>query len=260
MWSGISTGASAGSGGVTERWRRRLVGALAPLFEVRAVIAIVLMSAAAWVFIELAEEVVEGEAIPFDETLLRSLRSPDDPAVPRGPAWLQEAMRDVTALGSYTVVSLMTVATLAYLWMARQWRTAVFVLVAVLGALLWIVLLKAGFDRPRPALVPHFTTVESASFPSGHSAAAAAVYLTLGVLLARFQERRRLRLFFVGLALAIAGLVGFSRVYLGVHWPSDVVAGWTLGGGWALGCWLAATWLRRRHVLPDSLDQDSASS
>jgi undecaprenyl-diphosphatase len=139
--------------------------------------------------------------------------------------------------------------------MVRQLRDALFVLAAAAGAILWITLLKLGFDRPRPDLVPHFMTAQTPSFPSGHSAAAAAVYLTLGALLARFQTRRRLRLFFVGLAVAITVLVGFSRVYLGVHWPSDVVAGWTLGGGWAVACWLMATWLGRRHVLPESADQ-----
>ncbi len=233
---------------------RGWLSALRPLLELRAIIAIVLLSAAAWIFIELAEEVTEGEAIPFDETLLLALRSPDDPAVPRGPVWLQEVMRDVTALGGYTIVSLITIATVAYLWMARQGRAAVFVVASVAGALFWITVFKLGFDRPRPDLVPHIMDVRSPSFPSGHSAAAASVYLTLGVLVARFQSRRRLQLFFIGLAVSVAVLVGISRVYLGVHWPSDVVAGWTLGGGWALCCWLAATWLRQRRVLPGALD------
>jgi undecaprenyl-diphosphatase len=228
---------------------------LRPLLELRPLLGILLLGALAWVFIEIADEVVEGEAIPFDERLLLAFRSAADPAQPRGPAWLPEVVRDITALGGYTILTLVTVATLAYLWMARQGRVALFVLVAAAGALLWIVVFKLGFDRPRPELVPHIMAAHSPSFPSGHSAAAAAIYLTLGVLLARFQTRRRLRLFFVGLAVAITVLVGLSRVYLGVHWPSDVVAGWTLGGGWAIGCWLAATWLRRRHVLPETADQ-----
>ncbi len=226
-----------------------------PLFELRPLLAIVLLGAAAWVFIEIADEVVEGEAIPFDETLLLALRSAADPAVPLGPMWLQESIRDITALGGYTVLSIVTFSTAAYLWMAGQRRVAFFVVVAAAGAVLWVTLLKLGFDRPRPDLVPHIMSAETPSFPSGHSTAAAAIYLMLGALLARFQTRRLLRLFFVGLAVAITVLVGFSRVYLGVHWPSDVVAGWTLGGGWAVACWLAASWLRWRHVLPETAEQ-----
>jgi undecaprenyl-diphosphatase len=238
------------SRGLVDLW-----AALRPLLELRPLLAILLLGAAAWVFIEIADEVLEGEAIPFDETLLLALRTVADPAVPRGPVWLQEAVRDITALGGYTILTVVTVATAAYLWMARQGRVALFVLAAATGALFWVVLFKLGFDRPRPELVPHIMAAPTPSFPSGHSASAAAVYLTLGALLARFQTRRRLRLFFVGLAVAITVLVGFSRVYLGVHWPSDVVAGWTLGGGWAVACWLAASWLRRRHVLPETADQ-----
>ncbi len=238
---------------------RALLDRLRPLLELRPLLAIVLLGAAAWVFLELADEVLEGEAIPLDETLLLALRDPADPALPRGPIWLQEVVRDVTALGGYAVLTLVTLATLAYLWMARQGRVALFVLAAAGGAVFWIVTLKLGIDRPRPELVPHYMAATSPSFPSGHSTAAAAIYLTLGALLARFQTRRRLRAFFVGLAVTITVLVGLSRIYLGVHWPSDVVAGWTLGGGWAVACWLVATWLRRRRVLPETADQPESS-
>lgn len=222
--------------------------------------AVVLLGAAAWVFIELADEVIEGEAIPFDEALLLVLRAPDDPSALWGPVWLNEAVRDITALGGYTLLSIITLATVAYLWLARQRREAVFVLASAAGAVLWIVLLKAGFDRPRPDLVPHGVAVHSASFPSGHASASAAIFLTLGALLARFQHRRRLRVFFIGLAVFLTLLVGVSRVYLGVHWPSDIVAGWTLGGGWALLCWLVASWLEARHVLPAEGDQEDSSA
>jgi undecaprenyl-diphosphatase len=224
---------------------------LRPLFELRPLIGILLLGAAAWVFIEIADEVVEGEAIPFDETLLLAFRTTGDPATPIGPLWLQEAIRDITALGGYTVLSIVTLATASYLWMARQPRLALFILAAAAGAIICVTLLKIGFDRPRPDLVPHIMTAETPSFPSGHSTASAAVYLMLGVLLARVQRRRRLRLFFVGLAVTITVLVGLSRVYLGVHWPSDVVAGWTLGGGWAIACWLLATWFWRDVRLPE---------
>jgi undecaprenyl-diphosphatase len=231
---------------------------LRPLLELRPLIAIVLLGAAAWIFIEIADEVIEGEAILFDETLLLALRTAADPATPLGPLWLQEAIRDITALGGYTVLSIVTLSTAAYLCMAGQARVALFIVAAAAGAVLLVTILKIGFDRPRPDLVTHLVTTETPSFPSGHSTASAAVYLMLGALLARFQRRRRLRLFFVGLAVAITVLVGFSRVYLGVHWPSDVVAGWTLGGAWAVGCWLIATWLRGHHVFPEVADQPAS--
>lgn len=239
-----------------------LLRAVRPLFELRALVAVVLLGTAAWVFIELADEVIEGEAIPLDETLLLALRTADDPALPIGPVWLQEVMRDVTALGGYTVLSIVTLATAAYLWLARQGRLAGLILLAAVGAVVWTFFFKLGFDRPRPDLVPHAMRAPSPSFPSGHSTAAAAVYLTFGALLAWFQERRRLKLFFVGIAVTITLLVGISRIYLGVHWPSDVVAGWSLGGGWAIFCWLIATWLRWHQVLPqaDQVKSDDASA
>ena len=107
-------------------------------------------------------------------------------------------------------------------------------------------LLKLGFARPRPELVSHLVNVNSFSFPSGHATMATITYLTLGVLLARVQKRRHMKLYLLAVASILALLVGFTRVYLGVHWPTDVIAGWCVGTAWALGCWLLATWLQDR--------------
>ena len=147
------------------------------------------------------------------------------------------------------VKHLVTAATVIYLFLVGRPRTAVFILVAVLGATLLTVVLKLGFARPRPDLVPHAMRTASASFPSGHSSGAAAVYLTLGAILASFQDRRRVKLFIMGLAVVVTMLVGISRLYLGVHWPSDIIAGWALGAGWAVLCWVVAAYLRRARVL-----------
>ena len=118
--------------------------------------------------------------------------------------------------------------------MAGKRGAAFLVVVAVVGGMLLSTGLKLGFERPRPDLVPHGARVYTASFPSGHAMLSAVTYLTLGALLARVQERRRVKAFFIGLAVVLTLLVGVSRVYLGVHWPSDVLAGWCVGAAWAV--------------------------
>jgi undecaprenyl-diphosphatase len=158
---------------------------------------------------------------------------------------VEESERDFTALGGVAVMALLTCGAAGFLLLDRKKGAAVLVLVAVGGGLLLSSVLKRGFERPRPDLVPHGSYVYTSSFPSGHSTMAAATYLTLGALLARVQARRRIKVFLLGFAILITLLVGVSRVYLAVHWPTDVLAGWTLGGLWALICWLVARQLQR---------------
>jgi undecaprenyl-diphosphatase len=123
------------------------------------------------------------------------------------------------------------------------------VLIAVAGGQVVTTLAKHGFDRPRPDLVPHGMQVYTASFPSGHSMMAAVTYLTMAVLVARVQPTRALKAYVLALAVLVTVAVGISRVYLGVHWPTDVLAGWSAGAAWALGCWLVARWLARRGAV-----------
>jgi undecaprenyl-diphosphatase len=224
---------------------RRTVRALARR-ELLPLLLLLLMAGAAWCFVEVADEVEEGEAHGADTALLLALREPGAPADPRGPRWLEEAARDVTALGSLVVLAGLTLAVAGFLALAGKRHVALLVTVAVAGGQLLNHLLKTGFDRPRPDLVPHAAQVFSSSFPSGHAMTAAATYLTLGALVARVQERRRVRVYLLAVAVAVTILVGVSRVYLGVHWPSDVLAGWAAGAAWAALCWLAALWLQRR--------------
>lgn len=200
--------------------------------------------AAAWLFIELAEEVVEGEVRAVDAHLLMLLRNPSDPANPLGPRWLELMARDITALGSLGVLGLMVLAAAGFLALAGRRRTALFVLAATGGGALASTLLKALFARPRPDIVPHETYVASASFPSGHAMVSAVVYLTLGALIARLAPEPRLKAYILAVAVLLAGLIGISRVYLGVHWPSDVLAGWAAGAAWALACGAVAQGLR----------------
>ncbi|WP_243369338.1 phosphatase PAP2 family protein [Microvirga solisilvae] len=200
----------------------------------------------AWAFIAIADEVIEGETHALDSAILLSLRNPQDIANPLGPSWLEEAARDFTGLGGYAILTMLTAATVIYLLMAGKRAAALLVLVSIVGGALLSTGLKMGFERPRPDLVPHATRVYTASFPSGHAMLSAITYLTLGALLARVEKSRRISAFIMGLAIVMTLLVGASRVYLGVHWPSDVLAGWSVGAAWAALCWFAALQLQRR--------------
>lgn len=211
------------------------------------VIAALLVPAAAiWGFIELADEVVEGSTAALDERILLAFRSSEDLTDPIGPGWLEEMMRDFTAMGGVGVLTLITLAAAGYLLTIGKRHAALAVVIAVGGGILLSTLVKEFFDRPRPDLVPHGSYVSTASFPSGHSMMSATVYLTLAAMLARVRPRWRTRLFILLSAVFIVLLVGISRVYLGVHWPTDVLAGWSVGAGWAIGCWLLTIWLQRR--------------
>ena len=195
----------------------------------------------------LASDVVEGDTLAFDRWLVEGLRDPA--GAPRGPAWLTKAMVDLTALGGGPFLTLLTVAAAGFLLAARKWGMAVFVVLAIAGGGLAANGLKLIFVRARPDLVPHLVSVDSASFPSAHAMNSAVTFLTLGVLLSRSQKDRRMKAYLLGAALVLTLIVGFSRVYLGVHWPTDVVAGWAVGAAWAIACSLVATWLQRRRTI-----------
>lgn len=217
-------------------------------------VGLALAAAAVWGFIELADEVIEGGTRAFDEALLLAFRSADDPGDPWGPRWFEEVMRDFTALGSMAVLALFTAAAIGYLLLDGKRHAAVAVFIAVAGGQLLSTLLKLGFDRPRPDLVPHDLVVYTASFPSGHSMMSAVTYLTLGAMLARVQANLHHKIYVLSLALLLTLVVGVSRVYLGVHWPSDVVAGWAIGAAWALLCAAAMLRLQRRGQIERSTD------
>jgi undecaprenyl-diphosphatase len=224
----------------TRLWLRLRLNEIGPLLSLSA------CGFFAWAFMELADDVQEGETHAIDSQLLLALRDPQNPANPLGPSWLEEAARDITGLGGYAILTFLTLATLAYLLMVGKRGAALLVLVAIVGGMLISTGLKIGFERPRPDLVPHAARVYTASFPSGHAMLSAITYLTLGALLARVEKSRRVSAFIMTLAIVVTLLVGISRVYLGVHWPSDVLAGWTVGAAWASLCWFVALQLQRR--------------
>ncbi len=217
----------------------------------RATAGLVLVIAlGVWGFASIADEVLEGEAVAFDQQILMSMRTVGDPADPIGPSWFEEMARDVTALGSVAALLLFTATMAGYLYFVKQPWMASFVVVAVLSGTLTSVAMKSGFDRARPDLVPHETRIYTKSFPSGHSAMSSLVYLTLGAVMARTERRRRAKVFLLTVPVLLSLLVGVSRVYLGVHWPTDVLAGWALGFSWAAASWLVFRFLERRYHLP----------
>lgn len=203
-------------------------------------------------FIKTAEEVLEGDMRDVDEWLLRLLRRPDNSHIPVGPQWLLEAAQDITALGGHTVLIIVILSAVGYLALERRQGAMWLVAVAAGGGGLLSTAMKYLFARGRPDVVPHLVAVASPSFPSGHSMLAAVIYLTLGALLARFAARRRAKAYFLTVAIIVTFLVGSSRIYLGVHYPTDVLAGWCAGLAWALVCWLVARYLQYRGAVEKS--------
>jgi undecaprenyl-diphosphatase len=197
-----------------------------------------------FIFGFIAQEVSGGETSALDRRVILALRDPANPAIPLGPAWLQETARDVTSLGSIVVLVIITLAAAGYPFLARQHIAAWLMLIAVFGGMALIELLKAVFARPRPDFVFQAARVFTASFPSGHASLSAITYLTIGVLLARAQYSLRISLYFIALAAFLTLLIGMSRIYLGVHYPTDVLGGWCIGTAWAIGCWTIAAQLQ----------------
>jgi undecaprenyl-diphosphatase len=198
------------------------------------------------IFVSISDLVLEGDLHETEVRWMKDLRSPTDLARPIGPAWLENVNREVTVLGGGVVLTLITLVVAGYLLIERWYASTLFLLIAVAGGMLLTNVLKGFFDRDRPTVVPHLADSLLKSYPSGHSMMSSVVYLTLAVLLARAMKRRRVKVYCVTVALLLSLIVGASRVYLGVHYPTDVIAGWAGGIAWALLCWLAAYWLEKR--------------
>lgn len=197
--------------------------------EARLLMALLGVLALVWGFLALTDEVREGDTSRFDRTLLLAFRTPHDLATPIGPRWLQESARDITALGGFTTLSLVTAMGFAILMLLGR-RTQAWILGgSVVIAQVLAEGIKAIVQRPRPDLVPQHDMVYSSSFPSGHAMMAPVVYLTLAAIVAAGHRRTAIKvLLLIGATVLVLG-IGVSRIYLGVHWPSDVLAGWTLG-------------------------------
>jgi len=211
----------------------------------------------AYLFLQLTDEVTEGETQSFDEWALRSLRRPDSPAVPIGPPWLREVGFDATALGSPFVLLLVVASATGFMLLQQQYALTLLTIVSTAGGSLATLVLKHLIGRERPTVVPHLQEVTTPSFPSGHAMLAAVVYLTVGSLLMGVVQGRLTKAYCLLCAMFIALLVGLSRVYLGVHYPTDVLAGWMAGVVWALACWFVAQYLQRRRINEHRLQSES---
>jgi len=224
--------------------------------EAAAAGAILLGAIGVLCFLAIADEIGEGEEASFDWAILRALRVGGDPAHPLGPTWLYKAAYELTGFGDTWVLGTIVVMVAGFLLMQKKPGQAGLLTVAVAGGTLLSEGLKGLFGRDRPPEAWRLVEVLHDSFPSGHAMLSAVTYLTLGALTARVLTRRRLKAYVLAVAFGLAGLVGLTRIYLGAHWTTDVIAGWSLGTAWAMACWLAAFLLERHRgdqVAPSEL-------
>jgi undecaprenyl-diphosphatase len=191
-------------------------------------------------FVALAGEVMEGGTLAFDRKILLAFRRPDDPSKPLGPAWVTSALLDLTALGGPTVIALVVLAVIGFLVLQTRYWTAFFIFMTAVTGEIVSVAMKSLFSRPRPEMAPHLREAFSSSFPSGHAMQSAIIYLTLGAMLMRITQGRLTKIYCCTVAMLLTFLVGLSRIWLGVHYPTDVIAGWIVGLFWASVCWLVA--------------------
>ena len=198
-----------------------------------------------WIFLRLAAKVKGGATKELDDTILRMLRHRDNLAVPRGPRWLSQACQDITSLGSGTNLTVASGIAVGFLCLQRRFRAAGFLIASLGSGLMFCYVFKNLFLRERPRVVPHLAHFDPGSFPSGHSMGAAVVYLTLGGVLSRQTRRLVKKAYFLSVAILLTVLIGISRIYLGVHFPSDVLAGWAVGSLWSTMCTQIARWLQR---------------
>jgi undecaprenyl-diphosphatase len=215
--------------------------------ELAAVAALMVAAVGVLAFVEIADEIAEEEA-GVDRAVLESLRAGGDPAQTAGPDWLHTAAVELTSLGDSWVLFILAFIVVGFLLIQKKPGHALLVTGALGGGALLSESLKNLFGRDRPEAVYRVVEASSESFPSGHAMLSAVAYLTLGVLLARILQRRRLKIYVLAVAAALTFIVGLTRVYLGVHWLTDVLAGWSLGAAWAMAWWLAAYAIERIQV------------
>lgn len=232
--------------------------------ELAALSALLVVALGMMTFVEVADDATEADGQAFDQAVLAWMQpSPGDP---RGDWWLEEAAADLTSLGGISVLALFATIAFVFLVLQRKRLSALLLAAGLAGGVGLSEGLKSLFGRERPPQAFQAVDTLNASFPSGHALLAAVFYLTLGVMLTRAFPKKRLKAFVLGAAILIAVLIGLTRVYLGAHWASDVLAGWSVGAAWAMVLWLVAYAVQRRQavhaagphdeVLPDNAIED----
>jgi undecaprenyl-diphosphatase len=204
-----------------------------------------------WGFAELAGHVRSGATQSFDDAVMRWMAAHQNET-------MQKAMLEVTALGTGTVVAMIVFIAGMFLWLNKHKHSAILLLVATFGGLVLNNFLKMGFNRPRPQIFQWATYAVSSSFPSGHAMSSVIVYGTVAYLAARLQQRLASRVLTLTFAAVIILLICASRMYLGVHYPSDIAAGLVIGLAWAGFCMaiLEAAQLYAKRNAPQMLKDE----
>ena len=238
-------------------WRRALRVARS---EIAALTALLIVALGVMTFVEVADDMAEADGQAFDLAVLVWLQPA--PGEPRGPWWLREAAADLTSLGGISVLTLFAVIAFLFLLIQGKRLSALLMAGGLLGGVALSEGLKALFERARPPAVYQAVDTLNASFPSGHALLSTVFYLSLGVMLTRAFPRKRLKAFVLGSAILVALLIGLTRVYLGAHWASDVIAGWCAGAAWAMALWLVAYAVQRRQAVHSGglHDEDAADT
>ena len=231
--------------------------------EFAALGALAIVTLGIMTFVEIADDMTEADGQAFDQMVLHWMQ----PVAghPRGPWWLHEAAADITSLGGIAVLTLFAVVALGMLLILRKRLSAVLLVIGLAGGVSLSEGLKAMFERERPPAAFQAVETLNASFPSGHALLSTVFYLTVAVMMTRAFPKRRLKAYVLGVGMVFALMVGLTRVYLGAHWASDVMAGWCVGAAWAMALWLVSYAVERRqkrhhaHLVDETADSSETA-